>query len=265
MLRVADIDEGSPPVQFMPTLYHRIVDRAAWEWRELKRPSRPSFVQEELDQVLSQEVTWTPGERVLDVGCANGKYMSLLRDRGVRVSGLDMSHAAVERARAAGHEVLLASGECLPFGEGTFDTILCHRTLYLLEDPQAAISEFQRVLAPEGRVIFSGSNSASPYARVQSRALSREYCDNWAVGNRWSIGDWCRAFALKGFRVRDIYSCNLVWPLVFRVCDNWLIPNEWMRHYNRFVRRVTRTPLRGGRPLGAAMDYVAEVVKKPRR
>ncbi|RIK64801.1 MAG: hypothetical protein DCC65_13910 [Planctomycetota bacterium] len=259
----ADIDSVSPTVPFMPTLYHRVVDRATWEWREFRNPSRPSFVQEELDHALLHEVAWSPGERVLDVGCADGRYMSLLRDRGVCVRGVDRSASAVARARAGGHEALVASGDNLPFDRGTFDTVLCHRTLYLFTDPQAVISEFHRVLVEGGRVVFSGSNCASPYARVQAQALANSAGENWAIGNRWSIGEWCRAFAVRGFRVGDIYSCNLVWPLVYRVCDQWLIPNEWMRRYNRFVRRVTRTPIRGARPLGAAMDYVAEVIKKP--
>lgn len=246
----------------MTTLYHRLVDRAQWEWHELRQPSRASFVQEELDQAILSEIQWPAGEDVLDVGCGSGVYMTALRERGLRVRGVDLSAAAVARARRAGHDVALASGDRLPFADESFDAVLCHRTLYLVSDPQRVIGEFHRVLRPGGRVVFSGSNAASPYARAQSAAIRRGDQANWEFGNRWSVGEWCRAFAMRGFRVNEIYSCNLVWPLIYRVCDNWFIPNEWMRRYNRFIRRVTGTPLRSGRPLGAAMDYVAEVIKK---
>jgi hypothetical protein len=92
-------------------------------------------------------------------------------------------------------------------------------------------------------------------------ALRGKWNPNWSRGNRWSADQWCRAFAACGLTTRAVYSCSLVWPMVFRVCDDWLVPNEWMRRYSRWIRRATQTPLRTQRPLGAAMDYVVEMVK----
>lgn len=240
----------------MPTLIHRLLDRARWEWREWRAPSAPSFVQEELDHALLDLVPWRPGERVLDVGCAAGHYLRALRDRGVAPVGLDLDRAALRRAAALGPPVLAASGECLPFADASFDAVLCHKTMHLFPRPDLAAREFARVLRPNGRVIFSTSNRASPYARVAAAAIRSGRHPNWGSANCWSIEDWRRAFAPLGLRVQAIYSCNLVWPLVFRVCDRWIIPNEWMRRYNRGIRRLTRRTLQTPQPLGAAYDYL---------
>lgn len=50
---------------------------------------------------------------------------------------------------------LLASAYQLPFADGRFDTVLCTDTLEHLEDPEAAIREANRVLAPGGKAIYT--------------------------------------------------------------------------------------------------------------
>jgi len=249
----------------MPTLLHRLLDRTRWEWREWRSPSAPSFIQEELDHALLNLVPWRPDERVLDVGCAHGRYLRALHERGASPLGLDLDLAALQRAVALGPSVLAASGESLPFADASFDAVLCHKTMYLFPHPDVAAREFARVLRPNGRVVFSTSNHASPYARVSAAAIRAGRHPNWGSANIWSITDWRRAFARLGLRTRAVYSCNLVWPLVFRVGDRWIIPNEWMRRYHRWIRRLTRQPLQTTYPLGAAYDYLVVLQKSPSR
>lgn len=245
----------------MPALLHRLADRARWEYREWRRPSAPSFLQEELDRALLDEIPWCPGEQLLDVGCAAGHYLSAFEKRGLRPVGLDLSLPSLRQARARQGCVVAASGDRLPFADASFDAVVCHKTMHLFPVPARVADEFVRVLRPGGRVVFSTSNVASPYARVANAALRRPGHENWGWSNRWSVAEWRRAFGRLGLRLAGVYSCNLVWPLVFRVGDRWLVPNEWMRRYNRFIRRAARVPLRTAHPLGAAMDYVIELRK----
>ena len=239
----------------------RIIDRARFELREWRTPSNPSFIQEELDHALLNEIQWTPGQRVLDVGCASGQYCTAVQRHGVKVTGVDLSMQALTRARSAGHRVGQASALQLPFADGAFDMVLCHKTLYLLNPPQVAAAELARVVSNGGRIVFSTSNRTSPYMRAQQHARGRKSNARWQSANNWSAEQWIGAFKTLGCRTTAIYSCNLVWPIVYRVCDTWLIPNEWMRRYARTVRRLTRTPLRTARLLGAAQDYVIEVTR----
>lgn len=244
-----------------PMFLVRVIDRARWEWREWRIPSASSFIQEELDHALLNEVTWTPGQRVLDVGCATGVYCAALQARGMRMTGVDLSMPALTRAQQAGHRVGRASALQLPFADGAFDAVLCHKTLYLLSSPPAAAAELGRVVRSGGRVIFSTSNPFSPYSRAQTAARRRVSNAHWRSANAWSPAQWIGAFHRLGFRTTAVYSCNLVWPLVYRICDMWLIPNEWMRRYTRAVRRVTRIPVRSDRLLGAAQDYLIEMTR----
>ena len=193
-----------------PGLLRRAADRARWEWNELRAPSRETFIQEELDHALLEEVDWCTGERVLDVGCARGRYMTAIARKGACPLCVDISPRLVADARAAGHQAFIASGERLPVADATIDTVLCHKTLYLFRQPWVAVREFGRVLKPGGRVIFSTSNQASPYSRIQAVMLARYSPSNWSIGNRWSVTDWCRAFARAGLATRSIYSCNLI-------------------------------------------------------
>ncbi|MBN2563480.1 MAG: class I SAM-dependent methyltransferase [Phycisphaerae bacterium] len=245
----------------MLALCHRIADRARWEWREWKNPSAPSFLQEELDHALLDQVHWRPREKVLDVGCAHGHYLRALDARGASPTGIDISLQALHKAKASNHIVVTASGLALPFADESFDTVLCHKTMHLFPRPKTVAKEFNRILRPGGRVVFSTSNPASPYARIARAATRNGRNPNWRSENHWSAADWCRAFAGCGLRTRSIYSCNLVWPWVFRACDRWIVPNEWMRRYNRWIRRIANTPLRTNHPHGAAMDYVLELAK----
>jgi SAM-dependent methyltransferase len=242
-------------------LSRQVIDRFAWELEEWRVPSRPAFIQEELDHVVMDHIVWRPGERVLDIGCGPGTYMRSLADRGACPVGVDIAQLLLRLAHRGGHRVAAADGHFLPFADAAFDALLCHRTLYLLSRPEQAIREFARVLRPGGRVVFSTSNLASPYARTQTLTLLGSRNHAWARSNSWSVSRWCRGFKACGLVTRAIYSCNLVWPLVFRVCDRWIIPNEWMRRYNHWVRRISGVPLRTPHALGAAMDYVVEVVK----
>ncbi len=243
-------------------LYHRIRDRLRWELREWRAPSRPSFVQDELDAALFDEISWREGERVLDVGCAHGSYMRRLIDRRVDVVGIDLDRTALARAANQCCRVLAASGDRLPFADASFDTVLSHKTMHLFPQPETVVAEFRRVLRPGGRVVFSTSNLASPYARVQAAALRMGRNPNWGKNNRLGVNEWSQLFCDAGMKTAAVYSCNLVWPLVYRVCDRWIVPNEWMRRYTRWVRRTTRMPMQTSRPLGAAMDYIVEIKKQ---
>src|SRR3954470_11804976 len=67
-----------------------------------------------------------------------------------------------------------ARAEALPFPDGAFDTVVSTLVLCTVEDPDAAVREVRRVLAPGGRLLFVEHVRASAprLARWQDR-LSR--------------------------------------------------------------------------------------------
>src|SRR5262249_25573432 len=100
-----------------------------------------------------------PGCRVLDVSTGTGEAarmaLPLVGTEGV-VVGADISPAMLTsaRARLRGSPFLpvAADGQALPFGDGSFDAVICQLGLQFCPDPARGVREFRRVLRNDGTV-----------------------------------------------------------------------------------------------------------------
>jgi SAM-dependent methyltransferase len=112
-----------------------------------------------------------PGERVLDLGCGAGRFLSALRGAGAEPVGVEIAEAAVERARENVHgaEVhLLGPDGTLPLGHGEVDLVWCSEVLEHIPDVAGALLEVRRVLKPGGRLLLT-----VPYhGRLQAAAVA---------------------------------------------------------------------------------------------
>lgn len=114
-----------------------------------------------------------PGEAVLDVGCGTGSLALMAKEavgaagvvRGVDASA-EMISWARRKARRAGTEVDFqqAPAQALPFGDATFDVVLCTLMLHHLSKKARTqlAGESRRVVRPGGRVLVVDFAEAAP-------------------------------------------------------------------------------------------------------
>ncbi|MBI3895461.1 MAG: methyltransferase domain-containing protein [Acidobacteria bacterium] len=113
-----------------------------------------SFVEE-----VIQRMKVRPRDRILEVGCGEGwaaRLLAPLVPEG-SVVGLDVSDEMIRKARAQSAEFenllfLWADAEEIPWQEKFFTHSLYIETLYYFENPEKALREIYRVLAPGGAV-----------------------------------------------------------------------------------------------------------------
>ena len=109
-----------------------------------------------------------PGDRVLDLGCGEGRHViSAYVEESVESFGVDLSVADLkitrnkfkdfEQPEDGGRAFGLASANALelPFADATFDKVMCSEVLEHIPDYQGALTEIQRVLKPGGLLCAS--------------------------------------------------------------------------------------------------------------
>lgn len=94
-----------------------------------------------------------PRERILDLGCGDGRLTSQLAATGAEVVGVDASATMAAAARDRGIAVNVAPAESLPFSSGEFDAVFSNAALHWVRGQDAMMNEVLRVLRPGGRFV----------------------------------------------------------------------------------------------------------------
>lgn len=99
---------------------------------------------------------FSPGEWVLDAG--GGNICCLLQysmaDKGAHVINVDIDESQFHRADKSALP-FVADIRKLPFLDNSFQKVVCCSTLEHIENPEDALFELWRVLAPKGRLIVT--------------------------------------------------------------------------------------------------------------
>ncbi|MFM8896325.1 MAG: class I SAM-dependent methyltransferase [Actinomycetales bacterium] len=127
---------------------------AGWWQREFTDGADPEYT----EQILPLVVEWTTGfARVLEVGTGEGQVArAIAASHGAEVVGVDPTVRQIEEAerRGGGVEYQRAGAEALPFGDGSFDAVVCCLVFEHIDDLDTAIAEVARVLRVGGRFVF---------------------------------------------------------------------------------------------------------------
>lgn len=95
---------------------------------------------------------------LLDVGCGEMPYRSCLPP-DLSYTGIDVPQASAFGMRRS-DAIVRFDGASIPFGDASFDTILCTEVLEHTAEPEALIAEMHRVLKPGGTLIATVPFSA---------------------------------------------------------------------------------------------------------
>jgi arsenite methyltransferase len=144
------------------------------------------------------------GDRILDVGCGPGYYVSEVLDRVGEtgsVTGVDSSQQmlAIAAERCAGRgNVMFKEGDAaaLPVAGGTYDAALSVQVLEYVEDVKAALADIHRVLRPGGRVVI------------------------WDVD--WTTVSWHSADPARMRRLLGVWDGHLAHPALPQGLGAWL-------------------------------------------
>lgn len=143
---------GQPASAVQPEI-HRLSPAEVEAIRRSRRHPRPTqFDYLHLRALLAglrAAIASLPGpvRDVLDVWCGSRPYEDLL-PTGARCVGLDVEGNPYGLAD-------VVSDELLPFGDASFDLVLCIESFQFATDPARAAAEFMRVLRPGGSLILT--------------------------------------------------------------------------------------------------------------
>jgi len=114
-----------------------------------------------------------PDDTVLDVACGGGIIVCAFAPHLRHASGIDVTPAMLERARALAAEKGLANitwreGEVerLPYADGAFTIIVTRFAMHHFLDPAAVFREMVRVCAPGGRIVVVDTYTSEDPAKA---------------------------------------------------------------------------------------------------
>jgi SAM-dependent methyltransferase len=162
------------------------------------------FVRGELDALpldravltaFAEHVRDAGGGLVADLGCGEGRIGAYLAGLGLDVTGIDLSPAMIEIARATrpGIRFEVGSMHALPLGDGTLAGIVSWYSVIhaARDDVPAYFAEFARVLRPGGHLLAAFFEAVNEPVTAYDHTVTPAY--------RWPVDELAAVAGEAGF------------------------------------------------------------------
>ena len=124
-------------------------------------------------QYYARFLTWMtryasgPGRRLLDIGCSTGAFLTVAREAGWQVQGVEIGRASATYARdVLGLDVRRGSLYEVDAPPSSFDGVAMIEVIEHLEHPRLALDRVRRLLKPDGVLLVTTPNFDSLYRRL---------------------------------------------------------------------------------------------------
>jgi ubiquinone/menaquinone biosynthesis C-methylase UbiE len=216
-----------------PSWWHRKVSS-----REAPAPGLWSRSWMQVRQSVSwyQFPHWRGEGRVLDIGCGSGgRYLDILHALGWKTFGMDPSAAAVEAARAKGHEAVQGIAEQQYFDDDSMDVVTMWHVLEQTHSPTQALASARRVLRPDGQLSLCVPNWGSLHAKAFGQCW--QSCEPPRHLYQFTKATLRRYLEQAGFRIVRLTTRTgaTSWPRAMRLACNALFGTKWEREPQALV------------------------------
>lgn len=163
----------------------------------------------------------------LDLGIGTGLFTQILREKGFRVIGVDISEEMLKIARKRGFEVIKHDlNDPLPFENDSFDLVFSMTSIEFLKDPKPLFNETKRVLKKDGKFLLITLNSLSFWA------FKRRVEGFFDKNNLFNKGKFYSPYSLKKFFKEgwEILRCE---SKTFIPPWNPIFPSFWEKIFSK--------------------------------
>ena len=191
------------------------------------------------------------GDRLLDIGCGEGRHCFGALERGARVVGLDLDASSLRaghgplRARAreidGSGSMLRGDAFHLPFPDASFDRAICSEVMEHVHDYRAAARELARVVRPGGTAAVTVPTATSEHLYLR---LGDDYFESPGghirIFRPRDLADALRAARLRPTSVGFAHGFHTAyWALRSAVGLPRSDQNRLVQRYRLFLIRAT--------------------------
>jgi SAM-dependent methyltransferase len=154
-----------------------------------------------------------PPGSVLELGCAEGVFLEVLKSRGYHVEGVEFDSGVAARAKQAGLKIFSGTLIEAKLPSASFDMVYSKHVIEHLPDVREVLKDIYRILKPDGVLLVATPNIECPLVRFfQEDSLDLDLPRHL---NLWSCDGLRKQIEGAGFEVLRI--------------SHDPVPNSWVR------------------------------------
>ena len=181
-----------------------------------------------------------PGEKILDLGCGNGRYFECLKEKKTEYFGVDNSEGLIKIAKSRYPQADFQTSDALnlPFPADFFDKLVGIAVFHHIPSEEFRIrflKEAKRVLKPGGILILTVWN----FREAKEFFLYFKFIILKLLGSKLDLGDFLEPWGKKALRYYHYFSkkelIRLTEKAELKVREIGIVKNEKGNRRNTYL------------------------------